>query len=482
VSSRRRDAPSAATSWRGLRSPSSSGRASLIERTKLIVRGDRRRDLERLLGLWDDLVDPRVGVIQKVAELRVDDDEPDFFHYLSTACDTAAFKALSNFGNNGGASVDRYGALAKALGEAVERYCSAIFDYRDFTLAAYDDLDERATPPDAFALYRPEQHEQEGFPWQPLGGDSLVNWTRGRSLVTGDETLIPAACVFVPYHYLRSRPDTPFVQPISTGLACGSSYDEATLSGLCEVVERDAFTLMWQARMSRPRVSPAGLPATARDALRRFDRAGLRVEIVDITTDIRFPTIFTVAIGDAPSSPAIAVAAATDASAERAVVKSLEELAHTRTFARQLLEYTPPVEVDVAGGHSEVVDQKTHLRFYCPQEAKAFAEFTWSSDEVRGFADVVDRTVGDPAADLSTLVEELGRAGLDAVVVDLTTADIASLGLSVVRAVVPGLHPLFMGHRNRALGGRRLYAVPQQLGHEGLERGEQDNLYPHPFP
>lgn len=415
-------------------------------------------------------------------ELRVDDDEPDFFHYLSTACDTASFKALSNFGNNGGASVDRYGALAKALGEAVERYCSAIFDYRDFVLAAYDDLEERATPPAAFALYRPEQYEQEAFPWQPLRSDSLVNWARGRSLVTGQETLVPAASVFVPYHYLRSRPDTPFVQPISTGLACGSSYEEAALSGLCEVVERDAFTLMWQARMSRPRISIAGLPATAHDAVRRFDRAGLRVEIVDITTDIRFPTIFTAAIADAPTSPAVAVAAATDASAERAAVKSLEELAHTRTFSRQLLEYTPPVEVDVAAGHPEVVDQKTHLRFYCPQEAKAFAEFAWASEEARDFADVVDRSDGDRSVELSALVEELAAAGCDAVVVDLTTPDIASLGLSVVRAVVPGLHPLFMGHRNRALGGNRLYEVPQRLGYEGLEPGQQDNPYPHPFP
>jgi ribosomal protein S12 methylthiotransferase accessory factor len=239
---------------------------------------------------------------------------------------------------------------------------------------------------------------------------------------------------------------------------------------------------MWQARMSRPRISTAGLPATADDALHRFDRAGLRVEIVDITTDIPFPTIFTVAIGDAPTSPAIAVAAATDASAERAVVKSLEELAHTRTFSRQLLEYTPPVEVDVAAGHPEVVDQKTHLRFYCPQEAKEFAEFAWASEEVRDFADVVDRSEGDPSVELSALVEELAVAGLDAVVVDLTTPDIASLGLFVVRAVVPGLHPLFMGHRNRALGSRRLYEVPQRLGHEGLEPGEQDNPYPHPFP
>jgi ribosomal protein S12 methylthiotransferase accessory factor len=71
---------------------------------------------------------------------------------------------------------------------------------------------------------------------------------------------------------------------------------------------------------------------------------------------------------------------------------------------------------------------------------------------------------------------------MDVVVCDLTTPDIAALDLSVVRVVVPGMNPLFMGHKNRARGGRRLYEVPQRLGHPGLEPGQQDNPYPHPFP
>jgi ribosomal protein S12 methylthiotransferase accessory factor len=66
--------------------------------------------------------------------------------------------------------------------------------------------------------------------------------------------------------------------------------------------------------------------------------------------------------------------------------------------------------------------------------------------------------------------------------VDLTTPDIEELGLRVVRVVVPGAHPLYMGHINRALGVRRLYEVPQRLGYPGLVPGDADNPYPHPFP
>jgi ribosomal protein S12 methylthiotransferase accessory factor len=248
------------------------------------------------------------------------------------------------------------------------------------------------------------------------------------------------------------------------------------------VIERDAFTITWQARLSRPRIRPDTLPATAQDCLRRFEVVNLDVKIMDITTDVGCPTILTVALGDSEASPALALAAAADLSAEVAVVKSLEELAHTRKFAKQLAEYTPPLPVELEEEHPKVVDAITHLRFYCPQSAKRFGEFAWGAREERDFRAVVDRQPDGPEEGLKSLVGHLHAAGLEAVACDLTTPDIAALGLSVLRVVVPGMHPLFMGHRNRALGGRRLYEVPRKLGLAGLEPGEADNPYPHPFP
>lgn len=441
-----------------------------------------RARLDRLLSLWPYLVDPRVGVINEVSEVTPDEDEPNFFHYLSEACDTAAFATLGNFRNNGGVSSDRYTAIAKAIGEAVERYCSAIFSYADLTYSSYRDLGPRAAHPESFALYRPEQLAAPKFPWKPFLVDTPVHWSSGVSLVDGEETLVPAAMVHVPFHYRRSREDTPIVQPISTGLASGCSFAEAALGGLCEVVERDAFTLMWQASMSRPRIHVESLPDHVRDLVRRFSDVGVDIHVVDITTDIQIPTIMTVAVGKAATSPAVAVAAATDPSASVAAVKSLEELAHTRKFARQLMDYTPEVPLDADAGHPLVTDQRSHLRLYCAQHAKSFAEFSWSSPERRAFDTVVSRHHETAEAALAGAVQAVKEVGSDVIACDLTTPDIRSLGLRVVRVVVPGAHPLFMGYRTRALGGARLYTVPQRLGERGIEPGEADNAYPHPFP
>jgi ribosomal protein S12 methylthiotransferase accessory factor len=438
--------------------------------------------LDRLLRLWPYLVDPRVGVIREVSEVTPDEDEPNFFHYLAETCDTGAFTALNNFRNNGGVSSDRYTAIAKAIGESVERYCSAIFRYSDLAFSSYRDLERRAARPQSFALYRADQFETVDFPWQPFTVDTPLFWSSGVSLVDGQEILVPAAMVYVPFHYLRSRGDTPIVQPISTGLASGCSFTEAALGALCEVVERDAFTIMWQASMARPRIDVRSLPEDVGDLVRRFWEVGIDVHIVDITTDIQLPTVMTVAVGDADTSPAVAVAAATDPSARVATIKSLEELAHTRKFARQLMDYTPEVPLDVAAGHPHVAEQRDHLRIYCPQHAKVLAAFSWSSSDERDFAKVLDRDADSAEEALASAVAAVSDVGEEVIACDLTTPDIRDLGLSVVRVVVPGAHPLFMGYRTRALGGTRLYTVPQLLGEAGIEPGGRDNPYPHPFP
>ncbi len=435
-----------------------------------------------ILDRWDDLVDPVTGVVREVAEFRIDDDDPPFVHVLSYACSTGPMGYLPNFGNNGGVGADVYTAVGKALGEAVERYCAAMFDYGDLIWSSFRDLTEPATPPDAFALYSREQYATPRFPWRPFHDDSTVSWVRGRSLVSDEPVLVPAAFVYVPYHYRRDLGDTPVKQPISTGLACGGSVEDATLSALCEVIERDAFTLTWQARLRRPRIALDPLPAALADLVDRYHRVGLGVHLVDITTDVGCPTVLSVVEGDAPTSPAVAVAAASHPDPLVATRKSLEELAHTRKFAAQVMDYLPPVPVDVSGGHPEVDGQRAHLRFYCPQESKAWARFAWSSPaevELAGIAALPG---------LSAVVQRVAEVGEDVVAVELTTPDIAELGLHVVRVVVPGLHPLQMGHANRCLGGYRLAAALGSAAPNGTAPNGSgptwppDNPYPHPFP
>lgn len=446
----------------------------------------------RLHELDDWLVDDTVGIVEWLEVIPRQAGEPDFFHAAARAADVRSFGLRhSNFRTTGGAATFPRDAAAKALGEAVERYCVALYDVDDLPLRSWSEISKPAVHPDELALYTREQHARPDFPWVPFREDTSVRWTRGEdvSLSSRGERQIspcwvPAALVHVPYFYYRDSGDAPIVQPISTGLACGGSEDAATLAALCEVVERDAFTIMWQARLSVPQIRVETLPDSAYDLVERFERTGSRVTLLNCTMDTGVPTFVSVLRSPHPSSPALVIAAAADLSAVRAVCKSLEELAHTRRYSQEIRDRMSPLSVD--DEYTQIVDQRDHLCFWGDHERLPLAGFLFASKARQDFNDVADEHAalarGDVSERLNTALSRVASTGHRVVVASLTSPDVATLGLSVVRVVVPGLHPLFMGHQVRALGGKRLREVPTSMGYEPAHPEGDDQNLPHPFP
>jgi ribosomal protein S12 methylthiotransferase accessory factor len=88
---------------------------------------------------------------------------------------------------------------------------------------------------------------------------------------------------------------------------------------------------------------------------------------------------------------------------------------------------------------------------------------------------------GSVGQDVETCVRRLAAAGLEVLVADLTTPDVAGLGFKVVKVLIPGMHPIDFGYW-RHLGGRRLYETPARLGYRAAYGPNDLNLFPHPFP
>jgi ribosomal protein S12 methylthiotransferase accessory factor len=285
--------------------------------------------------------------------------------------------------------------------------------------------------------------------------------------------------VFMPYQYYQDAGEVPIAQPISTGLACHIGRAQAELSAICEVVERDAFTITWQAGLARPQLRIETLSDANYDLVERFERTGALVTVLDITNDIGIPTVLSVLQHEAPHCPALVVAAASDPNPEQAVRKSLEELAHTRRYSQQVKSRLPRLS---PGRLDDIVDQVDHLNFWCDHANMALAGFLFRSSVRLDFDDLPNLTTGGAERDLAAIVDRLGAAGHRVVLCDLTTPDVGQLGIHVCRAVVPGFHPLFMGFRTRALGGRRLREVPARLGGANLLTTTSDSGLPHPYP
>ncbi|MFC6730890.1 YcaO-like family protein, partial [Natronoarchaeum mannanilyticum] len=163
-------------------------------------------------------------------------------------------------------------AFMKALGEALERYGAAVYRTDDFENAPPGDLDD-AVPPAAFVLPDGADADSAGsFPW-----------IEGEELATGDAAKLPAEkAVFPP-------PERRFGPSITTGLGLGASTVQALLSGLYEVIERDATMLAWYSTFEPLELSveDEGFDALAR----RAAGEGLSVTPLLVTQDVDVPVV-----------------------------------------------------------------------------------------------------------------------------------------------------------------------------------------------
>jgi ribosomal protein S12 methylthiotransferase accessory factor len=196
--------------------------------------------------------------------------------------------------------------------------------------------------------------------------------------------------------------------------------------------------------------------------------------------DHGIPTILSVLQHSNPEIPAMVFAASTHLDPESAVRGSLEELAHTRRMATNLKNTRPPISPNP--DHKNIVDQDGHVQLYCDQSNFHLAQFILGSEPTLDFQNIPNLSTGNPQQDLQIYLKRIEGTQHQVLLKDLTTPDIEDLGLKVVRALIPGFHPLFLGHVIRALGGRRLWEVPQKMGWEGISIETGDNPFAHPFP
>jgi len=419
----------------------------------------RDRSLERdaeTLGLdaaverAERAIDDRVGPVSSIAEVE----SFPAPYYLATVAETTAFSDASAPRQAAGVADDWNAALMKAVGEGLERYCAGVYRDAEFVRASEDDLENAVAPAD---LVRPDD-----TPAYDSGEEH--RWVPGEALETGEPTHLPAAAVQFP------QPGASLVPAITTGLGLGSSTVDALVSGLTEVIERDATMLAWYSTFE-----PLGLSVET-DAFATLERRarseGLSVTPLLVTQDIDVPVV-AVAVhrepdaleGDEPISatddawPAFAVGSAAGLDAAAAATAALEEALQNWMELRSL---GPDDAADAGGAIGEYAS--------FPERARAFVD----ADRTVPAASVGPDSVPTGLDRLEALCSRTADAGLTPFAARLTTRDVESIGFEAVRVVVPGAQPLFT---DESFFGERARTVPDDLGFEPrLERAF------HPYP
>jgi ribosomal protein S12 methylthiotransferase accessory factor len=378
---------------------------------------------------------------------------------------------------SGGAATGRAPALAAALGEAVERYSASYIPAEQLVLASASELGSEALDPSRFALFSADQLASAGFPFEPFTSDTRVRWVRGFAVPSGAPAWFPAQLVYLSWRRLATG-EAPIAYATSSGTACACTPDEAVLAGLLELVERDAFMIVWANRLSLPRLDWTASTDLGELAARYFDPSGLSYAAVDLSGILDVPTVLGVVRGgDGP----LGVGAAAAPTVEEAWLKALAEAFSVRSWVCSL-----PLDSRWPPGHVDFGDVRTftdHVRFYADPERAAAADFLDCSAAARDVT-CVPPLDGSCVSDwIDCLGDRITAAGAAAYAVDVTAPDVAAAGLCVVKTLSPELCMLDVAYDGRFLGGPRLVRAAHERGLRPapLAPGEI-NPYPHPFP
>ncbi len=440
------------------------------------------RTLSDAIQASKKLISKRTGIISTVEFENLASGEPSFYLARSTPASNIALNGMETMNQGTAASIDPKRAIMKSVGESIERYCPAHFKYEDFVLATYSDLDCEAVHPADFALFSEKQYAEPDFPYSRLTASTPLRWVSAYSLSHDRPILVPASFVYIPYHF-DPLYETSSHNPISTGLACGSNLAPAIYKGILEVIERDAFMIMWQNQLpcSRIDLSTVNDPFI-QSMLNELEVLPLECEAFLIPSDIEVPVVMVLLRGISGHLPHTVVGVSADLNPNKALTLALEEVSlgwvGMGRHALSQKDYQPSenyqnVNTVILHGIAHAVD---------PDLGKSL-EFINASGKPIAIQDIQNRYDENMVNNVRHLVNKLDEKNLNVVVKDLTTIDVDEVGFKVVRVVVPGMQPLDVKHAYRYLGGTRLYEVPCQMGLRSHPLTEEEvNPYPHIFP
>ncbi|MGO2750655.1 MAG: YcaO-like family protein [Pseudoclavibacter sp.] len=446
-----------------------------------------------------DLVDRVTGLVQRTRDVVHHSSIPPL---LATAqSDVCNMRRVSRWANNtscqGSAFGDPEQARASAIGEAAERYCGNLLDTLPLTFGSYDSIRRGATrvlDPDELVLYSDAQYSTPGFPFVRMTHDLEQHWVPGRSLTTGEDILVPASTVYVNWFTAgySAAPVTTFC-PFA-GIAAGPNFDYAVTSALEEIIERHATMVWWLNGQPLDAVQAGelgdvwhGVPAEAgqRPSLIHLDNelgvpvmAGVLHNDVDTLVNVGF------ACRDTPEAAALKAwtEACTLQEGSRDLLRA--EGAHWDAMARGELNsrsfkpwradrnYLDSYRADMRDCDDLMVQQQVHLDPRAVQRVAPLLE----RPATRRMSELPRLDARTPDAYRSALE----AAGHEVIIVDITSRDIASTGMAVVRAIVPGT----VGNAPAAfpfLGRGRVQDLAVELGWRTQPRTEAElNSFPVP--
>lgn len=389
-------------------------------------------------------------------------------------------------GSSGSSFINRDDALIKCLGEAIERTCGAYYKKQNFTLGSFKELKDRGLPvvnPNNFSSFSEKQFRENQYLSRfRVASDSFLKWTWGKLLITSKNVLVPAQLVYVPYRYEQN--EALLRMNITTGAAVHTNKYEALYRGICEVVERDAFTIFYLNKLSPPIVDlENSFDGKFRHIAKTMRRYNLELYVLDMTTDISIPTFFSLLIDRSGIGPAITTGNKTDLDPIKAIRDSITEAAKVRPWVRyRLMQDENLLDKLHEESHPVRTLEERSLLWVPVQILKEIDFFLKGPRNIYSTPLPISES-SEPKESFEEALKYFKDKNLEVIAVDTTVPEVKKCGFVSFMVLIPELQHMHLWEEYKCLGGRRLYEVPVKMGYLKKPKKEEElNAVPHPFP
>lgn len=354
------------------------------------------------------------------------------------------------------------------------------------TFESYSKLKDDAIHPKEFGLYSQEQYSLDNFKLNPFDNDEPISWVWAYSFKLQKPVLVPED---IAYFGDYDRKTERFVLESSNGCALGGCMEEAILHGLFEVVERDAFLLMWYAKLNCQSINLERIDDDYVYYLyQSIEKLGYKVFVYNTTTDINIPSFAAFCVNSKFEAPYLFTSAGTHIDPIKAIRGALQEVAAHAQNAR-FIYFNNKERISLLSKDTQQISTiEDHYLFYYDPLNRGELDFLLKGEKNKvdintlfynpiHFNNITDY--------VDLFVDRIIRLGFDVIVVDQTPhlEIYKDQNLSAVKVLIPGtLPPAFGMNNDRVFELDRVYNYPVKIGLKKEKLTKNDlNRSLHPF-
>ena len=316
----------------------------------------------------------------------------------------------------GGKGISSEHAKASAMMEGFERY-SAEKQCENLVTGTVSEISSKGNTIDVESLNLPKDFKKENI--------ELFNleWNICHDLISGDDYYVPSNAIYHPY-VLEDNSCQSLFKSNTNGLASGNSLEEATLHGMFEVIERDAWSIFELTHKNYKQIDLDSIESeTVNDAISKFSENDIKIKLMDFTADVNIPTIAASADDTLlKDAGLLTLGIGTHLDPEVAVLRALTEVAQSRaTQIHGAREDTVRADFARTAGYERM---KRINKYYFQEE-----------DEKIRLSDIENRSTDSITKDIDIVLEELKSNEIEHMLYyDLTRPE---LNVNVVRVIIP---------------------------------------------